>query len=162
MTTRNLDVTDPSKDQPGQRTDPEALERFVQAQAGIYEQVLVELRRGHKETHWMWFIFPQVAGLGFSATSRHYAIRDLQEACQYLQHPLLGNRLRECARILLEIPARSAREIFDPPDDLKLHSCMTLFAQAASSDPVFNQNLERYFHGEADKKTLEILKRMNK
>jgi uncharacterized protein (DUF1810 family) len=139
--------------------DPLHLERFVQAQDRIYEQVLAELRRGRKETHWMWFIFPQIAGLGHSSTARTYAIKSLPEARQYLGHPLLGKRLVECAQILMEIPPRPVADIFDTPDDLKLRSCMTLFAWVAAPGSVFEQVLERYFQRKPDGRTLELLAR---
>ena len=105
----------------------------------------------------MWFVFPQLAGLGLSATAVHYAIADLAEARAYLAHPLLGPRLEECARALLDVPGRTAHEILGSPDDLKLRSSMTLFAQVDGADPVFRRVLERYYDGEADARTLALL-----
>ncbi len=133
------------------------LQRFLDAQHAVYAQALAELRAGRKRTHWMWFVFPQVAGLGLSATAAHYAIADLAEARAYLAHPLLGPRLEECARALLDVTGRTAHEILGSPDDLKLRSSMTLFAQVAGADSVFRRVLERYYGGEADARTLELL-----
>lgn len=132
------------------------LGRFIQAQEGVYDTALEELKCGQKETHWMWFIFPQIAGLGFSSTSQHYAITSLEEARAYLQHPILGKRLIECSTALL-ILKRSASDIFGYPDDLKLKSSMTLFERVAGTDAVFTQVLQQFFHGERDKKTLQLL-----
>jgi len=133
------------------------LQRFLEAQDGIYDDALAELRAGRKRTHWMWFVFPQIAGLGRSATAVHYAIADLAEARAYLAHPLLGARLEECARAVLGVAGRTAHEIFGSPDDLKLRSSMTLFAQVAGPDSVFPRVLERYYGGEADARTLDLL-----
>jgi uncharacterized protein (DUF1810 family) len=133
------------------------LDRFLAAQQGVYPRALEELRAGRKRSHWMWYVFPQLAGLGLSATAVHYAIADLAEARAYLAHPLLGPRLEECARALLDVPGRTAREILGSPDDLKLRSSMTLFAQVTGADPVFRRVLERYYGGEADARTLELL-----
>jgi uncharacterized protein (DUF1810 family) len=133
------------------------LNRFVSAQVGIYAQALAEIKNGQKRSHWMWYIFPQVDGLGFSAMSKRYAIKSLEEALQYLQHPLLGSRLVECAQALLEVEGRSAAEIFGYPDDLKLKSCMTLFMQVAQPGSVFEGVLEKYFHWKQDEQTLKIL-----
>ena len=138
-------------------TDPHDLERFVAAQEGVYARALDELRDGAKQSHWMWFVFPQVRGLGSSAMAQRYAIAGLDEARAYLGHPVLGPRLVACARALLEVQGRSAREILGSPDDLKLRSSMTLFAQV-SDDPVFRQVLERYFDGDADPLTLSAVK----
>jgi uncharacterized protein (DUF1810 family) len=137
--------------------DPFDLDRFVKAQEGCHARALAELRAGAKRSHWMWYVFPQLAGLGLSATAVHYAIADLAEARAYLAHPLLGPRLEECARALLDVPGRTAREILGSPDDLKLRSSMTLFAQVTGADPVFRRVLERYYGGEADARTLELL-----
>lgn len=131
------------------------LARFVAAQDGVYEQATRELRAGRKEGHWMWFIFPQLQGLGSSATAHLYAIASANEARAYLDHPILGPRLRECARILLGLKGRTAREVFGFPDDLKLRSCLTLFAAVAADDPVFLDGLARYFGGEGDRLTLQ-------
>ena len=129
------------------------LDRFVLAQEGVYEGVLAELRRGRKVGHWIWFVFPQVAGLGYTATSQRYAISSLDEARAYLAHPVLGSRLRECARIVLGTTGRTALEIFGSSDAMKLRSSMTLFHRAAPDEPVFAQVLERYYDGRADEAT---------
>lgn len=133
------------------------LQRFVDAQQAVYETVLAELRAGHKRTHWMWFIFPQIAGLGRSSTARHFALSGIDEAQAYLAHPLLGQRLEECCRILVAIDGRTASQIFGYPDDLKLHSSLTLFAQAAPGQPLFETCLAQYFKGQRDAATLELL-----
>lgn len=132
------------------------LERFIQAQQDVYEQALAELKSGRKRSHWMWFIFPQIAGLGFSSTSRFYAIRDISEAQEYLAHPLLGERLRQCSRALLAQSA-SASTIFGQPDDLKLCSSMTLFAVTDADNLLFNKVLYQFFAGRQDNRTLELL-----
>ena len=129
------------------------LSRFVLAQEGIYAGVLHELRRGRKVGHWIWFIFPQIAGLGHSATSQHYAVSSLHEARAYLAHPVLGPRLRECAAIVLAASGRTALEILGPIDAMKLRSSMTLFHRAAPDEPVFRQVLERFYDGQADQAT---------
>ena len=133
------------------------LERFVSAQAGgVYEQALAELRQGRKQSHWMWFVFPQIRGLGRSETARFYAIRDRDEAREYLNHPLLGRRLEECARALLAHEGLGAHAIFGYPDDRKLRSSMSLFALVSPPGSVFEQVLARYFNGERDAATVEI------
>jgi len=136
-------------------SDTYHLERFVAAQdqGGVYDSAVSELRAGHKTGHWMWFVFPQIAGLGESAMSRRYAIGSLDEARAYLDHPVLGARLAECARILSERDDLSAVEIFGSVDAQKLRSSMTLFARAAPADPVFQMVLDRYFAGSADEHT---------
>ncbi|MHC8327856.1 DUF1810 domain-containing protein [Pseudomonas sp. LB1P83] len=133
------------------------LPRFIQAQDPVYNRVQEELRAGHKRSHWMWFIFPQFAGLGGSEMSRHFAIRSVEEALAYLNHPLLGSRLRTCTQLVLNIEQRSIAGIFGHPDDLKFHSSMTLFAQVAPADNLFNQALDQYFHGILDDWTLVLL-----
>jgi uncharacterized protein (DUF1810 family) len=139
-------------------SDPFDLGRFTSAQEGIYGTVLAELRGGRKRTHWMWFIFPQIDGLGLSPTSRHYAIKSIEEARSYLAHPVLGQRLMECVGAVLSVDGQSAAAIFGYPDDMKLKSSMTLFASAAKgNDSVFHRVLDRYFQGEQDSKTLMIL-----
>jgi uncharacterized protein (DUF1810 family) len=138
---------------------PFALDRFVSAQASVYSQALAEIRRGQKRTHWIWFIFPQIAGLGHSSTSMHYAIESLEEARAYLKHPLLGPRLIECAEAVLAVEGRTASEIFPYPDDLKLRSSMTLFAAVAGPESVFVRVLEKYFQGKHDERTLQLSKR---
>jgi uncharacterized protein (DUF1810 family) len=139
--------------------DPYGLERFVAAQddAGTYRRVVAELRAGAKRGHWMWFVFPQVAGLGFSAMSQRYAIGSLAEATAYLAHPVLGPRLVECARILAATQGKSAATIFGDIDAMKLRSSMTLFMTAAPDDPLFREVLDKYFGGEPDGATLERL-----
>lgn len=139
--------------------DPFNLQRFVDAQAGVHETALAELRRGRKASHWMWFVFPQVAGLGSSAMAQAYAIGSLDEARAYLAHPTLGPRLKAAvAATLAAAPGRSAHEIFGSPDDLKFRSSLTLFAQAAPEEAAFRQALERFFGGEPDPRTLERLR----
>lgn len=137
--------------------DPYDLYRFVRAQEAAYDRALAELRAGRKRSHWMWYIFPQVAGLGFSATSRHYAIKSLEEAKAYLAHTLLGPRLIECAEAALQVDGRSAHEIFGSPDDLKLRSSATLFAQVSPEGSVFHRLLDKYFQGQPDTATLRLL-----
>jgi uncharacterized protein (DUF1810 family) len=136
-------------------TDPFDLERFVAAQdaAGTYQRALGEIRRGRKSSHWMWFIFPQVAGLGYSAMAQRYAIEGLDEARAYLAHPLLGHRLVECAAVLATTSEWSAVEIFGEVDAQKLRSSMTLFSRAAPKEPLFARVLDMYFGGEADLET---------
>lgn len=137
--------------------DPFRLARFVAAQAGTYDGAFDELRRGRKVGHWIWFIFPQVAGLGSSELSRRYAIGSLAEARAYLAHPLLGPRLKACTGAVNRHAGRSAREIFGPPDDLKFRSSMTLFAQAAPEEPGFRNALDAFFAAEQDPLTLQRL-----
>lgn len=139
------------------RDDPHDLARFIEAQERVYTDVLSELRNGRKRSHWMWFIFPQLDGLGFSPTAKFYAIENLEEARQYLQHPLLGARLRECSTLVLGIRDRTVSEIFSYPDDLKLRSCMTLFECVAEAGSVFAGVLEYCFDGRRDARTLELL-----
>ena len=138
--------------------DPYNLARFVAAQAEVYPRVRAELGAGEKRSHWMWFIFPQLAGLGRSATARLYAISSLAEARAYLAHPLLGTRLHECTRLVNEVTGRSAAQIFGFPDELKFHSCMTLFAHAAGADDAaFRKALARYFAAAEDSLTVARL-----
>ena len=137
--------------------DPYHLERFVEAQRGVFDEACAELQRGRKTGHWMWFIFPQVAGLGFSATSQQYAIRSLDEARAYLDHPTLGPRLREISQILISINGKTAHEIFGSPDDMKLRSSMTLFARATEDNAVFLEVLRKYFSGAEDERTMELI-----
>ena len=136
------------------------LDRFVTAQDPIYSRVAEELRGGRKQSHWMWFVFPQIAGLGHSEMAWRYAIASLDEARAYLAHPALGARLRECTALALETKAKSADEIFGHPDDLKFHSCMTLFAHAAREDTEteFRKALDRFFDGKEDELTVQRLK----
>jgi uncharacterized protein (DUF1810 family) len=137
--------------------DPFKLGRFLSAQAETYDRALAEIKRGRKDTHWMWFIFPQIEGLGFSETTRFYSIKRVDEARQYLNHPVLGPRLIECVEAVLLVEGSSVREIFGSPDDLKLQSSMTLFSFLTGD--AFEKVLEKYFHGENDEKTLELLDR---
>lgn len=142
-------------------TDPFDLHRFVDAQdaGGAHDRALAELRAGRKRTHWMWFVFPQLAGLGHSATARHYAIRSLDEARAYLAHPLLGARLRAACRTLLAAPADlTARDIFGGVDALKLRSSMTLFLRAAPNEPLFQQVVDRYYDSVTDSQTDDLLR----
>jgi uncharacterized protein (DUF1810 family) len=134
------------------------LQRFVEAQAAVIEQVLAELRSGRKQSHWMWFVFPQLRGLGSSPTAVRYGISSLAEAQAYLEHPLLGPRLRECARLVLGIRGATVGDIFGYPDDRKFHSSMTLFSRASADNQVFRDALTRYFGDVADPTTLERLK----
>lgn len=136
---------------------PYDLHRFLVEQRPVYDDVLEELRRGHKTGHWIWFIFPQVAGLGQSAMSRRFALVSLDEARAYLAHSVLGARLRECAGIVQATSGRTAEEIFGSTDAMKLRSCMTLFHRAAPNDPVFRRVLDRYYAGVADAATDERL-----
>jgi uncharacterized protein (DUF1810 family) len=137
--------------------DPYHLKRFVLAQETDYEHALAEIRSGAKRSHWMWYIFPQLDGLGFSSTAKHFAIKSLAEARAYLEHPILGPRLIACADAALGVEGRSALEIFGSPDNLKFRSCATLFACVAPEGSVFDQLLQKYFHGERDPKTLRLL-----
>jgi uncharacterized protein (DUF1810 family) len=134
------------------------LERFVRAQARTYEAALAEIRSGRKRSHWMWYVFPQVAGLGVSGTSQHYAIGGAAEARAYLAHPVIGPRLVECVEAVLKVQGRSAREIFGSPDVLKLRSCATLFAQVSPPGSVFERLIEKCYEGERDARTQELLK----
>ncbi|TFV82782.1 DUF1810 domain-containing protein [Blastococcus sp. CT_GayMR20] len=138
-------------------TDPHDLQRFLDAQAQTYEQALGELRAGQKRTHWMWFVFPQVAGLGRSGMAQRFAISGLPEARAYLGHPTLGRRLAECARALTDLDTADPVEVFGPVDAMKLQSSMTLFAQAAPDEPVFREVLDHYFGGALDEGTTSRL-----
>ena len=138
-------------------TDIYNLYRFLTAQAHTYDTVLNELRAGRKASHWMWFIFPQIAGLGHSAMAQRFAITSLNEAKAYLQHPILGTRLRACTQLVLDVNGRSAEEIFGYPDHLKFRSCMTLFLTAAPDNAIFKDVLLKYFDGKPDQLTLDIL-----
>jgi uncharacterized protein (DUF1810 family) len=137
--------------------DPFNLARFVSAQDGVYQVALAEIMAGDKRSHWMWFIFPQLAGLGTSSMAQRYALAGIDEAAEFLAHPVLGPRLIECCRAILKLQGKSARQIFGSPDDLKLRSSMTLFARVPSPPPEFQQVLDKYFAGEPDKRTLSIL-----
>jgi uncharacterized protein (DUF1810 family) len=142
--------------------DVHHLQRFLDAQAPVYGRVLSELRRGRKASHWMWFIFPQVQGLGNSEMARRYAISGLEEAKAYLRHPLLGARLRECSGLVVAIEGSSIEEIFGYPDDLKFRSSMTLFAHATAGNEIFSAALQKYFDGESDPLTLQRLAQISR
>ena len=136
----------------------EGLSRFMDAQAPVYQVVLAELSSGRKKTHWMWFVFPQLKDIGRSSTAKFYGIQDRDEAVAYLQHPILGARLKECTRLVLAVQGKTAHDIFGSPDDVKLRSSMTLFEAVAPEEPAFGQVLERYFEGERDGETLAIIR----
>ena len=136
------------------------LSRFLKAQASDYARALSEIRSGRKRSHWMWYIFPQIQGLGFSSTAQYYAIRDLAEARDYLAHPVLGERLKEISSALLELDGLSAHDIFGFPDDLKLCSCMTLFRMADLDCDIFEKVIDKYYDGVPDSKTVDILRRL--
>ena len=133
------------------------LNRFVEAQNPVYAQVCAELAAGAKRSHWMWFVFPQLRGLGHSAMAVHYGLASAAEARSYWQRPLLGARLKECTQLVLAVQRKSALEIFGTPDDMKFRSCMTLFAHSAAGEPVFLDALARYFAGQQDERTLALL-----
>ena len=137
--------------------DPFHLSRFVQAQENDYQHALLEIRSGQKRTHWIWYVFPQLAGLGFSSTSKHYAINSVDEAKAYLAHPVLGPRLLECVEAVLGVEGRSARDIFGSPDDVKVRSCATLFEQISPAGSAFERLLDKFYGGERDAKTRQLL-----
>ena len=138
-------------------TDGFDLDRFVVAQKGVYEEALAEIRAGRKRSHWMWFVFPQYAGLGSSPVSQHFAIKSRAEAAAYLAHPVLGTRLNECAEAVLEVKDRSAEDVFGSLDAMKLRSSATLFAAVSPPGSVFHRILDRYFQGGADERTTKFL-----
>lgn len=138
-------------------TPPDSLDRFVQAQESVYDAVCAELADGRKRSHWMWFVFPQLRGLGRSPMAHHFGLAGVGEASAYWAHPVLGARLRECIDLVLAVPDRSARDIFGSPDDLKFRSCLTLFEAVAPDDPRFDRALARFNDGERDPLTLERL-----
>jgi uncharacterized protein (DUF1810 family) len=137
--------------------DPYDLDRFVQGQRESYLRALAEIKSGRKRTHWMWYVFPQLEGLGSSPTAVRYSIKSLDEARAYLAHPVLGPRLVECSEAALALPDASAHDVFGSPDDWKLHSSATLFALVSPSGSVFERLLDKYFHGERDANTLRLL-----
>jgi len=139
--------------------DSNQLQRFIDAQAGQYQAALNEINNGKKRSHWMWYIFPQIIGLGSSSMANRYAIRDIRKAVAFLEHPILGQRIIEISRALLRLNTNNAHEVFGSPDDLKLKSSMTLFSQVPNADPVFQQVLEKFYSGSMDQKTLSILNR---
>ena len=140
-------------------SDPFDLQRFVDAQDRVYARVVAELRSGRKTSHWMWFVFPQVAGLGSSPMAQQYAIGTPDEARAYLEHPVLGARLLKCTQLLLDVKGRDIRDVLGYPDDLKFRSSMTLFAAIEGAPPIFNVALQQYFAGQPDARTLETLRR---
>lgn len=146
------------QDQKPKNKDSHHLTRFISAQEAVFETALDEIRNGKKQSHWMWFIFPQIQGLGFSQTSKFYAIKDLGEADAYLKHPVLGDRLLRICKELLRLKGDDAHRIFGSPDDLKLKSSMTLFSSVPDTDPVFQAVLDKFFGGAKDLNTLHILK----
>lgn len=133
------------------------LNKFLTAQERDYEGALAEITRGRKQGHWIWYVFPQITGLGMSSTSVHYAIGDLEQANRYFQHPVLGKRLIEISKAILAVDGKTANQIMGAPDDLKLRSSMTLFSMVKNADPVFQEVLNKYFDGKPDRKTIEIL-----
>jgi uncharacterized protein (DUF1810 family) len=135
----------------------QSLQRFISAQEHDYQTALNEIKSGHKRSHWMWYIFPQINGLGFSDIARRYAIKDLHEAVEYLHHPLLGSRLIEISQSLLELPGNNATAIMGHPDDMKLHSSMTLFSLVPGADSVFDAALKKFFGGQKDNATLRLI-----
>lgn len=143
--------------QSGNTNDPYDLNRFLQAQEFNYKQALSEVKSGRKQSHWMWYVFPQFKGLSFSMTSQKYSIKSVAEAKAYLMHPVLGLRLKECAEAVISVEGKSAYEIFGSPDDKKLRSCATLFAYVSPGGSVFDRLLDKFFQGERDLKTLELL-----
>lgn len=140
-------------------TDPYDLSRFVRAQDDVYQQALSEIRSGRKRTHWMWYIFPQLDGLASSATAKRFSISGVEEARAYLEHPVLGPRLHECAEAVVAIEGRSAAEIFGSPDDLKLRSSATLFAAVLPPGSVFDRVIAKLYHGVSDRRTSDLLER---
>lgn len=141
-------------------SDPHDLARFIEAQTPVIAQARAEIAAGRKASHWMWFVFPQIAGLGSSPMAQRYAIASAEEARAYLTHPVLGSRLRDLTELACEIEGRSALEVFGSPDDLKFRSCMTLFHAVAPQESAFRTALVRFFGGEGDARTLEILARL--
>lgn len=133
------------------------LQRFIDAQEGVYPMALAEITKGRKQSHWMWFIFPQLQGLGSSQTSKFYAIRDIDEAAAYLNNPVLGNRLIHICEVLLRLESYDAHNVFGSPDDLKLKSSITLFASVPNASPVFKAVLDTFFNGAKDSTTLQLL-----
>jgi uncharacterized protein (DUF1810 family) len=142
---------------PVRDNDPYNLNRFVEAQARDYDRALSEIRTGRKRSHWMWYIFPQIAGLGSSSTAKHYAIASIDEARAYLNDPILGPRLIECTEAILSIDGKSAAEIFGSPDDLKLRSCATLFAYVSQPGSPFEQIIDKFYDDERDEKTIRLI-----
>jgi uncharacterized protein (DUF1810 family) len=157
-----IDPAEPNHDSYGERkkvtkSDPHDLQRYLDAQERWIEQACKELREGHKQSHWMWFIFPQLRGLGHSAIANRYAISSRDEAEVYLAHPLLGTRLRQCTSLVMALEGRSIEQIFDEPDNLKFHSSVTLFSRVDSESKLFTNALKKYFAGKPDQLTLDRL-----
>jgi uncharacterized protein (DUF1810 family) len=138
-------------------TEANNLNRFIEAQAKNYTDALAEIKNGKKRSHWMWYVFPQIKGLGFSETARYYAIKDIDEANDYINHPILGSRLIEISKALLNLDSDNANAILGSPDDMKLKSSMTLFAALPNANPVFESVLKKFFNGEKDDKTVKII-----
>lgn len=141
-------------------TKNKELSKFLEAQNQLYLKALAEIKNGQKVSHWMWFIFPQIKGLGRSEMAQRFAINDLEEATAYLEHPVLGKHLVEISKKLLNLQGKTATQIFGTPDDMKLRSSMTLFSQVENTDPVFQEVLDRYYNGVADNKTLQTLQEL--
>ena len=137
--------------------ETKSLSRFLKAQDNTYDEALKEIKNGRKRSHWMWYVFPQIRGLGFTDTSKYYAIRDLMEAQEYLEHPILGSRLIEISKALLELNTRDALAVFGSPDEMKLKSSMTLFSLVPKADPIFNEIIYAFFAGEKDESTLQLV-----
>ena len=137
--------------------ETKSLSRFLKAQDNTYDDALKEIKNGRKRSHWMWYVFPQIRGLGFTDTSKYYAIRDLKEAQEYLEHPILGSRLIEISKALLELKTRDALAVFGSPDEMKLKSSMTLFSLVPKADPIFNEIINAFFAGEKDESTLQLV-----
>ena len=137
--------------------ETKSLSRFLKAQDNTYDDALKEIKNGRKRSHWMWYVFPQIRGLGFTDTSKYYAIRDLKEAQEYLEHPILGSRLIEISKALLELNTRDALAVFGSPDEMKLKSSMTLFSLVPKADPIFNEIINAFFAGEKDESTLQLV-----
>ena len=137
--------------------ETKSLSRFLKAQDNTYDDALKEIKNGRKRSHWMWYVFPQIRGLGFTDTSKYYAIRDLKEAQEYLEHPILGSRLIEISKALLELKTRDALAVFGSPDEMKLKSSMTLFSLVPEADPIFNEIINAFFAGEKDESTLQLV-----
>jgi uncharacterized protein (DUF1810 family) len=138
-------------------TDTNELIRFLDAQNQVYLKALSEIKKGKKETHWMWYIFPQIKGLGSSETAKYYAIKDLKEATAYLEHPILGKHLIEITEAVWNLKGKTATQLLGTPDDMKLRSCMTLFASVKNTNPIFQKILVKYFNGLADDLTLQLI-----
>lgn len=137
--------------------ETKSLSRFLKAQDNTYDEALKEIKSGRKRSHWMWYVFPQIRGLGFTDTSKYYAIRDLKEAQEYLEHPILGNRLIEISKALLELKTRDAFAVFGSPDEMKLKSSMTLFSLVPKADPIFKEIINAFYDGEKDESTLQLV-----